>query len=127
MDAADAGQSRWTKFAEADDDSAIYYVDDSRIVFISQAIVQWWEKAEYKTHPNNWDHDISLYEANCSEGKTRAISINVYFTNGEKASTANPGPWRYVVPETVMEGKFNYVCRRLSAHQSPPSASNRSL
>ncbi len=89
-----------------------HFIDVSRIMRISPNIVRWWEKVEYKNHPENWSSDITLVEAECSERKSRNLSINVYYLNGNNESTSQPSNWKYVVPDTVRETKFDFVCRK---------------
>ncbi len=112
---------RW-HYVTSSADHAKYYIADTKR--IKGGIVRTWVKqinSPYELQAriaDNRDYSLALQtkelvtleEYDCSEGKSRVISITDYKSNGEISTSNVRGEWTYHIPETVGEVIADYLC-----------------
>ncbi|GBE06239.1 hypothetical protein BMS3Abin10_01884 [bacterium BMS3Abin10] len=106
----------WVRYAEPSVGTEIYY-DSESIEQMSNKIIRVWLKTEKSIDLYT---DLSrtylktrkiLQEINCSNRKTRVITINDYHTNGTEDSTSYDDlRWNYAGPGTDMKRLYDMVC-----------------
>ena len=114
----------WVFCARATNGTGELYYDPQSIKRASKHIVQVWTKSvcteklaqvmtkKLGTEWKELSYSIGLREYNCSEKKSRILSLTFYNQGGGVISGDNdPSPWRSVVaPGSTEEYLFNIVC-----------------
>lgn len=112
----------WVFYVTAADGNNYYY-DSQSIKWVSKDIVQVWEKTVYtekgvpdmikKYGPEYKELScgIGLFEFNCSEKKSRGLSLTYHNHHGSVIYSApRDSSWDFIIPESVSESLFNIVC-----------------
>lgn len=78
----------------------------------------WFEQryAKPQKHGNGkfYNTDKALLEMDCSGKRYRILTVTWYSKSGNPIGSYTPSyaEWRYVVPSTVGEAKYEFVCNR---------------
>ena len=101
-------------FVSINDDNATTFGDaDSRTDDRA-----WFEQryAKPQKHDNGkfYNTDKGLEEIDCSGKRRRSLTVTWYSKSGNSIDTITPSyaEWRYVIPDTVGESMYEFVCNR---------------
>lgn len=100
-----AAQTNWT-FVAIDTSYDIWFVDKAVIRKKSGIIVAW-----IKSVHTDESYTVRLNEWKCAEKMKRLIQYQEYDPNTVLlTSSADPLPWRYVVPDSIESRMYNIIC-----------------
>jgi hypothetical protein len=107
--------SNWVKVT-VDEENGVWSIDIDSIRTLNGGYRQAWRKVtKVSKQSNEVVEDLVLSYYNCSN-RTRAMKTAVlYYNNGKNASKTVPDyglEWNPVVPDTVGETAFNFVCKQ---------------
>jgi hypothetical protein len=105
-------------------DETVYSYDRQGLSWTSKNIVRVWVKWEYTDigimrvvqqlgkEYENFKYIIALDEINCSDKKSRNLSLAYYSKYGEALYTDSSGTdWDYIVPQSILESLHEAVCK----------------
>lgn len=90
------------------------YVERSSIREAPNGFKRAWFKTAYDDD-SQYIEQKSYFEYDCTERRSRYLSIVTYLKNGENFTTDKLGNWRYITPDTTGELVFEYVCFGVTA------------
>ncbi len=104
-------QARWVRLSESEGGNVIF-VDASSVKKMGNSIVRFWQKTNYSKDKDGWKETVALQEIDCSGRMSKLISFTIYFTKGDVRTVQEKSEWQFIVPDSVKEPVFDYVCRK---------------
>ena len=114
--------AEWKFYTESENEK--FFCDVESITKPSKNIVKVWVKMEYTDRGvnemvkelgkkyENISYTKSLEEINCSDNKSRTLSLNDYSKEGKIIFGSNrENEWEYIVPESVTDTLRKAVCK----------------
>jgi hypothetical protein len=90
----------------------VIYVDKQSITRPSKNTVRAWTNIEMRAPTDPLKNAVSYDEYNCRRKRSRNLTINYYYKDGTNGTRSEEQPWHGIVPGTVDEGIFNYLCKK---------------
>lgn len=109
-----ASAAEWVMVAQSVGSKVAFYVDVSQIRINSAGYRVYWRKIEYATPKPDSGKFVKeamfRAEADCTDRRSRGLTLVYYYTNGSNRSWSATGDWEYVAPESMNESELDFVC-----------------
>lgn len=94
-----------------EDEEADLYVDRKSIRTTPNGYKRAWLRYIYAEPENTGITSAKLFaEVDCREGRSRWLQASAYKGTENFQTMSEPTEWRYLIPDSVEENFFNYVC-----------------
>jgi hypothetical protein len=92
-----------------DDETRAFHVDRSSITQSANYKVAW-SRITYIELSSDVERSAALAEYDCTGRRLRFLQHNIYYRDGSNTVEAGDDVWRYVAPDTAIQGIFDLVC-----------------
>jgi hypothetical protein len=105
----------WVPVARSNGGNDLHYIDSDNIQWRSEHIVSAPSKVEKELPevfgPAYLKRMTGVEEWHCTEKKSRSLSLTMHFTDGTRLSDHPPTNWNTIIPKTVEEAIWKFLCK----------------